>query len=81
LQVVAAMQCFQVLPGPAAFEEQQMLQQPTQQAQCSAAVDKLLPAPSSAAQRLYAMWRVGVPLAALGSMDAGNMQVRSSCRV
>jgi hypothetical protein len=76
LQVVAAMQCFQVLPSPAAFEEQQMLQQPTQRLQRSAALDKLLPVPSSSGQRLYAMWRVGVPLAALGIMDGLNMQVR-----
>jgi hypothetical protein len=80
LQVVAAMQCFQVLPGPAAFEEQQMLQQPTQQVQRSAAVDKLLPVPSSSAQQLYAMWRVGVPLTALGSMEGVNMQVRGATR-
>jgi hypothetical protein len=78
LQVVAAMQCFQVLPGPAAFEEQQMAQQPTQQVQRSAALEKLLPLPSNSAQRLYAMWRVGVPLAALGSMDGLNMQVRGT---
>lgn len=70
------MQCFKLLPGPAAFEEQQMAQQPTQQVQRSAALAKLLPVPSSSSQRLYAMWSVGVPLAALGSMGGLNMQVR-----
>ncbi|WIA16435.1 hypothetical protein OEZ85_013122 [Tetradesmus obliquus] len=77
IKVVAAMQCFKLLPGPADFEEQQMVQQPTQQVQRSAALSKLLPVPSSSSQRLYAMWSVGVPLAALGSMGGLNMQLQA----
>lgn len=66
----------QVLPGPSQFAEQELHQVPARQVQRTVAVDKLLPFPSSSAQKLYAMWSVGVPLAAVGNMDGMNMQVR-----
>lgn len=74
MQAAAALLSLQALPQLDAANWQ--LEPPILQVDRSAAVDKVLSQPGTAALQLYARWRAGVPLAVVGTLDGLNLQVR-----